>query len=82
MKRKDFLRSCLVLGIVPFMPKISGGQDIRFYGSGFRHKKGICYGFWSEDEGEVELLIFDYQRIPYDKKVLECEDIRKTGIDN
>ena len=74
MKRKDFLKSCLVLGMVPFLPKISGGKEkFPLRGCGFRHKQGICYGFWVENAGEIESVIFDYQRIPFKKEQLSSK---------
>ena len=74
MKRKDFLKACLALGVVPFLPKLSTGKEkMPLRGCGFRHKQGICYGFWNEDGGEVELVMLDYQRIPYNKKQLSSK---------
>lgn len=73
MKRKDFMKSCLALGLVPLLPKIREsreGEISPFYGSGFHQKNGIVQGYWSEDNGGVEVFILDYQRIPYDKKLL------------
>lgn len=66
MKRKDFLKSCIALGVIPFIPKMGEGKVIpQVYGYGIQMKNGICYGFWHEENGEIELVMFDYQKIPY-----------------
>lgn len=73
MKRKDFLKACLALGVVPFLPKLSKGKEklsSKVYGMGYRQKNGVCYGFWHEDKGQIEMVFLDYQKIPYDKKLL------------
>jgi len=78
MRRKDFIKGCLALGFVPFLPEFRGGKEkllSKVYASAFRQKKGICYGFWHEDRGEIEIVMLDYKRIPYDQNMLK--NIRK-----
>ena len=73
MKRKDFMKSCFALGLVPLLPKVSAGKEKwrnPMYGMGFQQKNGIVYGFSHEDNGEVELLIIDYRRVPLDTKLI------------
>lgn len=59
MKRRDFLKA----GLIPIVLPSSAKADLVGVSAlGFKQKDGVCYGFCREHNGEVELLILDYQR--------------------
>ena len=63
---------------------------MKVFGTGFRYKKGIGYGFYSINGKEIELVFLEYRRVKVDKKMLKNikehvdfkEMNKRHGIDN
>lgn len=75
MKRKDFLKGCLALGLVPLLPKLSKGKEnllSKVYGSGFRNREGgLTYGLMHPMGNEVEMVFLEYRKVKISENELK-----------